>query len=86
MRMLRQFRPERQPQIQPARSKTYAERLGNLGEAFALRRVGITPGRTAFKLIKNLWPGFGVGLGGKLIPQIFDQLEAFKLTQVFDGL
>lgn len=58
----------------------------DLGQAFALSGVGVTPGRTAFKFVQNVISGFRGSLSGKLIPQVFHQLKALKLAKVFNGL
>jgi len=67
-------------------SQANAERLRNLREALALSRVGVTPGCATLEFEQHLGPGFRTGLGGKFIPQIFDQLKAFKLAKMLDGL
>lgn len=67
-------------------SKTHAERLCNLGQAFALCGMRVAPGRPAFKFVQHLRPGLGTRLRGKLIPQVFHQLKAFKFAKVFNGL
>ncbi|ABE46076.1 hypothetical protein Bpro_4184 [Polaromonas sp. JS666] len=68
------------------RSQTHAKRLRDLGQAFALSGVGVTPDRTAFKFVQNVISGFRGSLSGKLIPQVFHQLKALKLAKVFNGL
>lgn len=83
---LRRFQPVQQPRKSPAISQTHAERLRNLGQAFAVDGIRVTPGCPAFKLVQNFRPGFRDGLIGKLVPQIFNQLEAFESAKVFDSL
>ena len=69
-----------------ARSKAHAKRLCNLCQTFSLKRVRVTPSCAAFKLVQNLILGFGAGFSGKLVPQVFNQLEALKFAKMFDGL
>ena len=80
--MLRRFQPVQQPRKSLAKSQTHAERLRNLGQAFAIDTVRVTPGSPAFQLVQSFRPRFRNGLISELVPQIFNQLEAFKSFEV----
>ena len=57
-----------------------------LRQALALTRVGVTPCRATLEFVQNRRPGFRTRLGRKLIPEVFDQLKALKLTKVLNRL
>ena len=85
-RKSQQFRLEPVLRRQPAKSKEDAERLRDLGQAFPLSWMGVTPSRAEFKLVQNLISGFGAGFRSKLVPQVFHELKALKLAKMLNGL
>lgn len=56
----------------------YAKHFGNLGQGFPLGRVTVTPIGAAYQFVKNFRACFWCGLGRKLIPQVFYQLQALE--------
>ena len=48
--------------------------------------MGVTPGCAAFKLVQNLTSDLGAGLRRKFVPQVFHELKALKLANMFNGL
>ena len=67
-------------------SQADAQRLGDLRKAFALARMVVAPCSPASQFVQDVRADFHIGLHGKLIPQVFDQLKAFEFAKVFNGL
>lgn len=59
--------------------------MGNLRQTFPLSGIGIAPSGAMFKLVQYLSSGLAVSLGGKFVPQVFDQLKTLKLSEVLEG-
>lgn len=81
---VKQFIPE--PRMQLAKSKSYAKRLRDLGQTFALAGMSVAPDGPAFQFIQHVSPGFGACFDCEFIPDVFDQLQPFKPAQMFNGL
>ena len=60
--------------------------MRDLGQAFPLSWMGVTPGSAAFELVQNLISGFRAGFRSKFVPQVFHQLKAFEFAKVLNGL
>ncbi len=73
-------------QKQPAKSQAHAKRLRNFGQEFALAGVFVPPSCATLQLVQNDGAGFSVGFCREFIPQVFHQLQAFKLAEMFKGL
>ena len=83
---LRQFQPGQGLRIRPTNSQMHAQRLCNLTQTFALMGVTIAPRSTTLQFADDLVSGFRRGLAGELIPQVFNELKAFKFTKVLNRL
>lgn len=81
-----QFRLVQQPRLQLPKSQADAERLGDLRKALGLARMGVTPCGPAIQFVQDFRASLHVGLHRKFVPEVFDQLKAFKFAKVFNGL
>lgn len=77
-RMLRQFPLAQEAQRRPSKSQMHTQSLGNLSQCFPCGRVTVTAVGAARQLVKNFRACFWCGLGRKLIPEVFYQLQALE--------
>jgi hypothetical protein len=85
-RMPQQFPLAQEAQRRLAMSQVDTKRCGNLGQAFPSGRMTVTPIGASRQLVKNFRACFWCGLGRKLIPEVFYQLQTLESAKMFNGL
>jgi hypothetical protein len=80
-RMPRQLPLVQEAKRRLARSQMDTKRFGNLSQCFPSGRVTVTPIGAARQLVKNVRACFWCGLGRKLVPEVFYQLQTLESSQ-----